>query len=55
MGCVVGPQNRPAFYEDDIMEWILMEKYPQRDYTTKALYAPKGSVVIKSLFYPATI
>lgn len=34
---------------------ILMEKYPQRDYTTKALYAPKGSVVIKSLFYPATI
>lgn len=34
---------------------MLMEKYPQRDYTTKALYAPKGSVVIKSLFYPATI
>lgn len=33
---------------------MLMEKYPKRDYTTKALYTPKGSVV-KSLIYPVTV
>lgn len=34
---------------------MLMEKYPKRDHTTKALYTPKGSVVIKSLIYPVTV
>lgn len=34
---------------------MLMEKYPKRDYTTKALYTPKGSLVIQSLIYPVTV